>query len=151
VFVCILVNVGVGAGREAGGLVLVREDARDLYDGLTSGGGLAMVAVSAAFGALTLWLLWTNRFEFARYTSGIAVGAILAGWVLAQRPDFLPGELSLQDAAAGNSTLVATLVVLVLALLVIVPAIAVLFRLTLEGRLPEQFHPIVTVDDRRDR
>jgi len=109
------------------------------------------VAVSAAFGALTLWLLWTNRFEFARYTSGIAVGAILAGWVLAQRPDFLPGELSLQDAAAGNSTLVATLVVLVLALLVIVPAIAVLFRLTLEGRLPEQFHPIVTVDDRRDR
>jgi cytochrome d ubiquinol oxidase subunit II len=105
------------------------------------------VAVSAAFGALTLWLLWTNRFEFARYTSGIAVGAILAGWVLAQRPDFLPGELSLQDAAAGNSTLV----VLVLALLVIVPAIAVLFRLTLEGRLPEQFHPIVTVDDRRDR
>jgi len=106
-----------------------------------------MVAVSAAFGALTLWLLWTNRFEFARYTSGIAVGAILAGWVLAQRPDFLPGKLSLQDAAAGNSTLV----VLVLALLVIVPAIAVLFRLTLEGRLPEQFHPIVTVDDRRDR
>ena len=146
-----LASALVAGAMAIGGLVLVREDARDLYDGLTSGGGLAMVAVSAAFGALTLWLLWTNRFEFARYTSGIAVGAILAGWVLAQRPDFLPGELSLQDAAAGNSTLVATLVVLVLALLVIVPAIAVLFRLTLEGRLPEQFHPIVTVDDRRDR
>ena len=41
-----------------------------LYDGLTSGGGLAMVVVSAAVGLVTLWLLWTNRFEIARYTFG---------------------------------------------------------------------------------
>jgi cytochrome d ubiquinol oxidase subunit II len=134
-----------------GGLFLIREDARGLYDGLTSGGGLAMVIVSAAFGALTLGLLWTNRFEVARYTSGVAVGAILAGWAFAQRPDFLPGQLSLEDAAAGDATLIATLVALVLALLVIVPAIAVLFRLTLEGRLTERFRPIVTVDERGDR
>jgi cytochrome bd ubiquinol oxidase subunit II len=143
---------GLVAGAMAiGGLFLIREDARDLYDGLTSGGGLAMVIASTAFGALTLGLLWTNRFELARYTSGAAVGAILAGWALAQRPDFLPGELSLQDAAAGDSTLIATLVALVLALLVIVPAIALLFRLTLEGRLTERFRPIVTVDDRGNR
>jgi cytochrome bd ubiquinol oxidase subunit II len=141
----------VAGAMAIGGLFLIREDARNLYDGLTSGGGLAMVIVSAAFGVLTLWLLWTNRFEAARYTSGVAVGAILAGWAFAQRPDFLPGELSLQDAAAGDATLIATLVVLVLALLVIVPAIAVLFRLTLEGRLTERFRPIVTVDDRGDR
>jgi cytochrome d ubiquinol oxidase subunit II len=141
----------VAGAMAIGGLFLIREDARNLYDGLTSGGGLAMVIVSAAFGVLTLWLLWTKRFEAARYTSGVAVGAILAGWAFAQRPDFLPGELSLQDAAAGDATLIATLVVLVLALLVIVPAIAVLFRLTLEGRLTERFRPIVTVDDRGDR
>jgi hypothetical protein len=60
-------------------------------------------------------------------------------------------ELSLEDAAAGDATLIATLVVLVLALLVIVPAIAVLFRLTLEGRLTERFHPIVTINERGDR
>jgi cytochrome d ubiquinol oxidase subunit II len=141
----------VAGAMAIGGLFLIREDARNLYDGLTSGGGLAMVIVSAAFGVLTLWLLWTNRFEVARYTSGLAVGAILAGWAFAQRPDFLPGELSLQDAAAGDATLIATLIVLALALLVIVPAIAVLFRLTLEGRLTERFRPIVTVDDRGDR
>jgi cytochrome bd ubiquinol oxidase subunit II len=141
----------VAGAMAIGGLFLIHEDARNLYDGLTSGGGLAMVIVSAAFGVLTLWLLWTNRFEAARYTSGAAVGSILAGWALAQRPDFLPGELSLQDAAAGDSTLIATLVVLVLAFLVIVPAIAVLFRLTVEGRLTERFRPIVTVDDRGDR
>ncbi len=113
--------------------------------------GLQLVIASAAFGVLTLGLLWTKRFEVARYSSGVAVGAILAGWAFAQRPDFLPGELSLQDAAAGDATLIATLVTLVLALLVIVPAIALLFRLTLEGRLTERFRPIVTLDDRRDR
>jgi cytochrome d ubiquinol oxidase subunit II len=141
----------VAGAMAIGGLFLIREDSRNLYDGLTSGGGLAMVIVSAAFGVFTLWLLWTNRFEVARYTSGTAVGAILAGWALAQRPDFLPGELSLKDAAAGDATLIATLIVLVLALLVIVPALAVLFRLTLEGRLTERFRPIVTVDDRGNR
>jgi cytochrome bd ubiquinol oxidase subunit II len=134
-----------------GGLFVIREDARDLYDGLTSGGGLAMVIVSAAVGAITFWLLLTNRFELARYTSGVAVGAILAGWAFAQRPDFLPGELSLQDAAASDATLIATLIALVVALLVIVPAIAVLFRLTLQGRLSDRFQPIVTPDDGGDR
>jgi cytochrome d ubiquinol oxidase subunit II len=133
------------------GLFVIREDARDLYDGLTSGGGLAMAVVSGAVGVLTLWLLWTNRFEAARYTSGVAVGAILAGWAFAQRPDFLPGQLSLQDAAAGDATLLATLIVLVVALLVIVPAIAVLFRLTLQGRLSDRFGPIVGSEDGGDR
>jgi cytochrome bd ubiquinol oxidase subunit II len=110
-----------------------------------------MVILSAAAGLLTLWLLWTNRFEIARYTSGVAVGAMLAGLAFALRPDFLPGELSLQDAAAGDATLIATLVALVVALLVIVPAIVILFRLTLQGRLYERFGPIVGPDDRGDR
>jgi cytochrome d ubiquinol oxidase subunit II len=134
-----------------GGLFVLRADARDLYDGLTSGGGLAMVIASATVGVLTLWLLWTSRFEPARYTSGAAVGAMLAGLALALRPDFLPGQLSLRDAAAGHATLLATLIALVLALLVIVPSIAVLFRLTLQGRLSERFQPIVAPDERGSR
>jgi cytochrome d ubiquinol oxidase subunit II len=134
-----------------GGLFVIREDARDLYDGLTSGGGLVMVIASAAVGLVTLWLLWTNRFEAARYTSGVAVGAMLAGLAFAQRPDFLPGAVSLQDAAAEDATLIATLVALVIALLVIIPSIVVLFRLTLQGRLSEQLHPIVSPDDETGR
>jgi cytochrome bd ubiquinol oxidase subunit II len=118
-----------------GGLVVVRSDARALYDGLTSGAALVAVIVSALVGAATLWLLWTSRFEVARYTSGIAVGATLTAWALAQRPDFLPGAVTLKDAAAGDSTLLATLIVLVIALLVIVPSMALLFRLSLQDRL----------------
>jgi cytochrome d ubiquinol oxidase subunit II len=125
-----------------GGLAVVNSDAPDLYDGLTSGLGLVMVVASALAGAVTLWLVWTRRFEVARYTSGLAVGAILAGWALAQRPDFLPGVLSFQDAAAGDATLLATLIALIVALAVILPSIALLFRLTVQGRLDERFRPI---------
>jgi cytochrome bd ubiquinol oxidase subunit II len=141
----------VAGAMAIGGLLVIRADARDLYDGLTSGGGLAMVIASAAVGLLTLFLLWTSRFEVARYTSGAAVGAILAGMAFAQRPDFLPGELSLQEAAAADATLVATLLVLILALLVIVPSIVVLLRLTLRGRLSEPLQPIVTPDEQGGR
>ncbi len=136
-------GAAVVAGAFAiGGLAVVNSDAPDLYDGLTSGLGLVMVIASALIGVVTIGLVWTRRFEVARYTSALAVGAILVGLALALRPDILPGVLTLQDAAAGNSTLIATLIALVLALAAIVPSLWWLFRLTLTGQLSEAFHPI---------
>jgi cytochrome d ubiquinol oxidase subunit II len=146
-----LASAALAGAMAIGGLFVIRSDARDLYDGLTSGGGLAMVLVSAAVGLVTLWLVWAGRFELARYTSSIAVGAILAGLAFALRPDFLPGQVSLQEAAADDATLLATLIALVLALLVIVPAMFFLLRLALQGRLSEPLHPIVPADDGGDR
>ena len=140
-------SAAVAGAMAIGGLFVIRSDSRSLYDGLTSGGGLAMVILSAVVGVLTLWLLWTSRFELARYTSGVAVGAMIAGLAFAVRPYFLPGQVTLRDAAAGHATLLATLIALVLALLVIVPSIFVLFRLALEGRLSERFEPIVRPDE----
>ena len=130
-----------------GGLFVIRSDSRALYDGLTSGAGLVAVIVSAVVGVATLWLLWTSRFEPARYTSGVAVGVMIAGLAFAIRPYFLPGQVTLRDAAAGHSTLLATLIVLIIALLVIVPSVAFLLRLALQGRLSEQFEPIVAPDE----
>lgn len=136
-------GAAVAAGAFAiGGLVVVNSDAPDLYDGLTSGLGLAAVIVSALIGLGTIGLIWTRRYEIARYTSALAVGAVLAGLAFAIRPDILPGQLSVDDAAAGDATLLATLIALVLALAVIVPSLFWLFRLTLAGRLSESFHPI---------
>jgi cytochrome d ubiquinol oxidase subunit II len=142
----------LGAATVAGilsiaGLVVVKDDAPDLYDGLTSGIGLVMVIVAAVIGVVTLGLIWTNRFEPARYTSGLAVGAVLVGMAVAMRPDFLPGELTFEDAAAGDSTLLATLIAVALALAVIVPSLWWLYKLALGGRLSEQFHPIITGKD----
>src|SRR3954453_18859808 len=52
----------LGRGGARGGLLVLRGDARSLYDGLTSGRGLAMVVLSAVGGAATLLLVWLSRF-----------------------------------------------------------------------------------------
>ena len=139
----------VAGGLAIGGLPVVESDAPDLFDGLTSGAGLAMVIASALAGVVTLALVWTSRFEPARYTAGVAVGAILAGLALAMRPDFLPGELTFEEAAAGDATMIATLIAVAVALAVIIPSLALLFRLKLEGKLGGEFHPIETGEGRR--
>ena len=63
----------LGSGVVAGvlaiaGLFVVDSQAPELYDGLTSGAGLACVLASAAAGVATLALEWRERFEVARYT-----------------------------------------------------------------------------------
>ena len=132
----------VAGALALGGLAVVNGDAPDLYDGLTSGLGLVFVIASALAGLVTGALVWSRRFGLARFTSAGAVGAILVGMGLAMRPDFLPGELSFQDAAAGDATLVATLISVAVGLCLIVPALLYLFRLTLSGTLSEELKPI---------
>jgi cytochrome d ubiquinol oxidase subunit II len=143
-------GAGVVAGVLAvGGLFVVRDDAPALYDGLTSDGGLAMVIASAVCGVATLALVWRERFGWARVTAAGAVAAIVAGWALAQSPYLLPGELTLEQAAAGDATLVVTLAGLGVGALVLVPSLFLLFRLTLRGDLDPEFRPITAGKDRR--
>jgi cytochrome bd ubiquinol oxidase subunit II len=140
---------GVVTGALAlAGLLVIRSDARDLYDGLTSGVGLACVLVSAAAGLLTLWLEWRERFELARYAVAAAVAAVVAGYALAQEPYFLPPELTVQEAAASDATLATLLGAVAVGLLLLVPALVYLFRLVLRGHLDEELHPITTGDER---
>jgi cytochrome d ubiquinol oxidase subunit II len=128
----------LGAGLVAGalaliGLPVVHHDAPGLWDGLTSGAGLGAVAVSAVAGVVTLVLVYRSRFEPARLTAAVAVAAIIAGWALAQRPQVLPG-LTIEDAAAGRSTLIAVIIAAVIAVVVLGPALWLLFSLFLHGR-----------------
>ena len=140
----------VAGALAIGGLAVIESDAPDLYDGLTSGLGLVMVIASAIAGAVTLALVWTHRFAPARVGAAVAVGSILVGMGLALRPDFLPGELSFEEAAAGDSTLLATLISVAIGLCLIVPSLAYLFRLTLAGTLHEEFQPIGARGGRSD-
>ena len=125
---------GVVAGTVAiVGLPVLRDDAPSIWDGLTSGWGLAAVVASVAAGVATLALVWARRFEPARYTATIAVASIIAGWAVAQSPTFLPG-LTVSEAAAGRTTLIATLVSVGIGAAILLPALALLFGLTLRGR-----------------
>jgi cytochrome bd ubiquinol oxidase subunit II len=134
---------GVAAGALAlAGLFVVRGDARPLFDGLTSGLGLACVIVSGAFGLATLALLWRYRLDAARFTAAAAVAAIVAGCAAAMRPYVLPGQLTLDQAAAPDATLIALVIGIGLGLLVLVPSLVYLYRLVLSGRLDQGYEPL---------
>ena len=137
----------LGAGAVAGalalgGLAVVRDDARPVWEGLTSGAGLGAVVVSGVAGLATLLLVWCGRFEPARVTAALAVAAIVAGWALAQRPQVLPG-LTIEEAAASRSVLIAVLVGVAVGAVVLVPSLALLFGLFLRGRFdPYRVEPV---------
>jgi cytochrome d ubiquinol oxidase subunit II len=136
-------GAGVAAGAIAiGGLAIIHSDDREMYDGLTSGGGLAMVIASAVIGLLTLGLVWTRRFSLARFTSAAAVVCITAGWAFEQSPYLLPGELTLDQGKAGDATLTAFLISVGVGLCVLVPSLLYLYRLVLSGRLDQEFEPL---------
>jgi cytochrome d ubiquinol oxidase subunit II len=133
---------GVVAGALAlGGLAIVHSDAPDLYDGLTSGGGLVCVVLSGVAGLVTLGLEWRERFETARYTAAAAVAAIVAGWAVAQEPYLLPPDLTVREAAAPDATLLALVIAAGAGLALLVPALAWLFRLAISGRLAYEEEP----------
>jgi cytochrome bd ubiquinol oxidase subunit II len=123
-------------------LAVVRSDARDLYDGLTSGAGLVLVLASAAFGVATLALVAARRYLPARATAGGAVTCITVGWAAAQSPYLLPGRLTLTQAAAGDATLTALLIALGAGAVFLVPSLVLLYRLVLRGRLDKPYEPL---------
>src|SRR6185312_11101228 len=126
---------GVVAGALAlAGLLVIRVSARPLWDGLTSGLGLVLVIVSALAGVVTMVLVFAGRFGPARASAALAVAAVIAGWAAAQAPYVLPG-LTVAEAAAGRSTLIATIVGVAVGAVVLVPSLAVLYSLVLRGRL----------------
>lgn len=127
-------GTGIVAGALAlGGLAVVRDDATRIWDGLTRGSGLAAVIVSGLAGVATLGLVFRRHFGPARVSAALAVAAIVGGWALAQRPEILPG-LTVEEAAAGHSALVAVIVGVAIGAVLLVPSLALLFGLFLRGR-----------------
>jgi len=127
----------LGAGVLAGAvafatLVVVRGDARSLYDELLRG-ALAAVIASGLTGVATLGLVCARRFELARVSAALAVAAVIGGWALARYPTLLPG-LSVDRAAASHDTLVTLIVAVVAGGVLLFPSLGLLFGLLLSGR-----------------
>ncbi|MGK2931747.1 MAG: cytochrome d ubiquinol oxidase subunit II, partial [Solirubrobacterales bacterium] len=117
----------------AAGLLVLKDDAAMIYDGLDSGDGLAAVIASGVLGILTIAMLWRRRYELARFCAAGAVIAVVAGWGFAQSPDILPG-LSIEAAAADDNVLIGLLVSIAVGLMILIPSLALLYGLVLGGR-----------------
>jgi Cytochrome bd terminal oxidase subunit II len=127
---------GVASGALAlGGLLVMRHSGLDL----TRGTALAMVCVSGAAGLVTLTLCWRSRFALARLPAALAVAAVVIGWAAAQAPRLLPG-MTVTQAAAGRSTLVALVIGVACGSVILIPSLALLFTLFLRGSLDTPEH-----------
>jgi cytochrome d ubiquinol oxidase subunit II len=120
----------VSGGLALAGLFVMRGSGLDL----TEGAALALVCVSGVAGLATLGLCWASRFGLARLTAALAVAAVVVGWAAAQAPRFLPG-MTVTQAAAGSSTLVALVIAVACGAVVLVPSLVLLYTLFLRGRL----------------
>ena len=118
----------------------MRSKAPFVYDGLT-GDALPLVIVSLACGAAVLVLLYRNARRGARPLAVGAVAAMIWAWGVAQHPYLLPQQLTIADAAAPSATLTSVLIVFGVAVVLVIPAIALLFVLVQRNFVEETSKP----------
>ena len=126
----------VAGGLATAGILALHDEASFVYDGLT-GPGLPLVILSAICGLVALAILaqgvrggFNRRMIFALRPAAVgAVVAVIWGWFVAQHPDLLPGQLTIEDAAAVDAALTTVIVVFGIAALTCLPALALLYVL----------------------
>lgn len=129
---------GVAAGAVALiGIAVLRTDAPELFHGLTSGWGVAVIVLSAVSGVSALSLVWDRRYALARVAAVSATVSVLWGWAAAQYPDLLPRQASVSAFAASPAVLWSLIGAAVAAGIIVVPALVYLLTLTQQGRLAE--------------
>jgi cytochrome bd ubiquinol oxidase subunit II len=119
------------------GVFVLRDDARYVYDGLTSE-GLPLVLVSLVCGTAALLLLWRGAQRGIRPLAVGALVAVIWGWGVAQFPYLLPTTLTIEDGAGASQTLTTLLIVFGAAVVVVLPALALLFMLDQRTLLEEE-------------
>ena len=100
-----------------------------MYHGLTNWWApllLAWTALSAISATLALCF---SRFYLARIAAAMQVTFILAGWGLAQFPHLVTPDVTIQTAAAPESTLKLLLLALGAGAVVLLPSLFYLFQI----------------------
>jgi cytochrome d ubiquinol oxidase subunit II len=110
-----------------GGFVL-HADAPRLFDGLT-GRAAPVVVISGLAGLSAMVLVARRRYVVARGVAGLAVGAIVWAWAVAQYPYMLVPAVRIEDVAAAPAVLRAVAVSLAIGMAVIGPGVVWLLAL----------------------
>lgn len=137
------IGAALVAGAVAiGGIFILREDAKVLYDDLT-GRALVLIIVSVIAGLVTLAFLWDRRYAEARVSAALAVVMVVWAWGVALWPNMLEprggtGGITVEDAAGSNATLAVVVGVVAVGLVILVPALIYLFVLVNKGELVEE-------------
>jgi cytochrome bd ubiquinol oxidase subunit II len=131
-----LIAAVVAGAFAAAGLVALHQDARYVFDRLTSD-ALPLVILSVACGLALFVLLRRNAKRGVRELAVGAVAAVLWGWAIAQYPYLLPEKLTIADAAAPSGTLTTVLIVFGIAVVLVLPSLGLLYVLVQRNLVEE--------------
>jgi cytochrome d ubiquinol oxidase subunit II len=135
-----LIAAAAAAALAVAGVLVLREDAPYVGDRLT-GEALPLVIAAAALGVAAPVLLVRPHPAWSRLAAAGSVAAVTWAWGVAQWPYLLPTRLTVDDAAGDPDTLRWVLVIFAVAIVVVVPALVLLFTLAQRGRLEEETPP----------
>jgi cytochrome d ubiquinol oxidase subunit II len=107
-----------------------------LAENLFSLRALPVLAMGVAFALLSLWAVLTRRFVIARVAAVAEVVMLLWGWALAQGPYIIYPDLTIEAAAAPDSTLTFLLATAPVGALLLVPSLWFLFAV-FKGHNPQ--------------
>src|SRR3954469_18808763 len=126
------------------GLVVLRFDARYIYDGLLSGWGLVFGAAALVVTLGTVWLVRRGIRRGTRLAAMAATASLVLAFGMAQRPYLLPTSLSIEAGAGDGDSLRWLVIVSVVAVVVVTPALVLLYWLDLSDRLAADDDPDLT-------
>jgi cytochrome d ubiquinol oxidase subunit II len=135
----------LGAALVAGafaiaGIAALDADAPYVYGRLTST-ALPLVIISGLCGLAVLVLLRRGATRGARPLAVGALVAVIWGWGVAQYPYLLPEKLTIAQGAAPSATLTGVLIVFGVAVVLVLPAIGLLFTLAQRDLIQESEGP----------
>jgi cytochrome bd ubiquinol oxidase subunit II len=111
------------------GLYPVAHDAPTISEGLRTAAS-PLLALAAVAGVTTMVLLYRRKYSPARVSAVAAVGSVITGWGVGQYPWLLVDQVTVDDAAGADATLIGLLIVVGLAGVIVLPALTYLFLLT---------------------
>jgi cytochrome d ubiquinol oxidase subunit II len=134
-----------GRGLQSGACVLLLALAAPLVAAATApavwhrliGPALPLVIVGLGAGAMSLLASWRRRYLLARGASLVTGASVLWGWFASQAPHLFGARLTIHTAAATHAALVSIAIAGGVVLLLVLPAMYLLFAVFARPALEE--------------
>ena len=110
-------------------LLAAGRDAPQLFRDTTKWWAVWVAAAASVFAVTTLVALWRRYYQVARATAIAQVVCILTGWMLSQYPQLVAPDVTIASARAPDVTLRLLVIALIIGGAILLPSLAVLFRL----------------------